>query len=112
MVQNVIKFLLNGFAVCATAYVLSGVQISSYYVALIVALILALLNILIKPMLLIFSLPINVLTFGLFTFFIDAFIVVLASRIVPGFHVDSFWTAMLFSIVLTLISSVLHKLIV
>ncbi len=112
MIKNIIKFLLNGFAVYATAYLFSGVQVSSFYIALIVALVLALLNMLVKPLLIILSLPINILTLGLFTFVVDAIIVLLAAVIVPGFGVDTFWTAMLFSIVLSLTSFVLHALIV
>ncbi len=111
MIQNIIKFLLNGFAVYATGYLLTGVNIPSFSIALIAALVLALLNMLVKPILIILSLPINILTLGLFTFVIDAFIVILASKIVPGFEINSFWTAMLFSIVLAIVSFVLHKLI-
>ena len=112
MIKNIIKFLINGFAVYAAAYLIPGVTISSFFDALIVALILALLNILVKPLLILLSLPINILTLGLFTFVIDAIIVLLAAVIVPGFGVDTFWIAILFSIVLALLSFVLHKLIV
>ncbi|MFA6982063.1 MAG: phage holin family protein [Patescibacteria group bacterium] len=112
MINNVVKFLINGFAVYMTGYLLSGVKIASYWVALVVSVVLAVLNVLVKPLLILLSLPINILTLGLFTFVIDALIVLLASNIVPGFEINSFWTAMLFSIVLTVVSFVLHKLIV
>ena len=111
MIQGIIKFLLSGFAVYATAYILSGVTLSSFSTALIVCVVLAILNVLIRPILIILSLPINILTLGLFTFIINAFIVILASKIVPGFKIDSFGTAILFSIVLSLINFVLHSLI-
>ena len=111
MIKNVIKFLINGFVVYATAYLLSGVTVSSFKVALIVALVLAALNILIKPILLLLSLPVTILTLGLFTFVIDALMVILATKIVPGFSVDSFLTALVFSVVMTILSYILHKLI-
>lgn len=111
MLNKIIKFLINGFAVYATAYLLSGVEVSGFVVALIVAVVLAVLNVFIKPILVILSLPVTILTLGLFTFVIDALIVLLASRIVPGFTIDGFWTAIVFSIVLTVISYVLHAII-
>ena len=111
MIKNIIKFLVNGFVVYATAYLLSGVTITSFKVALIVALVLAGLNILIKPILLFLSLPVTILTLGLFTFVIDALMVIIVSKVVPGFSVDSFLTAVVFSIVLTILSYILHKLI-
>jgi len=112
MIKSIIKFLINGFAVYATAYLLSGVQVSSFWIAVIVALVLAVLNMLVRPLLIFLSLPINILTLGLFTFVIDAIIVLFASTLIPDFTVDTFWTAMLFSVVLTAISFVLHKIIV
>lgn len=111
MIKNIIKFLVNGFVVYATAYLLSGVTITSFKVALIVALVLAGLNILIKPILLFLSLPVTILTLGLFTFVIDALMVILATKIVPGFSVDSFLTALVFSVVMTILSYVLHKIV-
>jgi len=111
MIKNIIKFIANGFVVYATAYLLSGVSVSSFKVALIVALVLAALNILIKPILLILSLPVTVLTLGLFTFVIDALMVIIASRLVPGFSVNSFLTAIVFSVVMTILSYILYKLV-
>jgi len=111
MIKNIIKFLVNGFVVYATAYLLSGVTVTSFKVALIVALVLAGLNILIKPILLFLSLPVTILTLGLFTFVIDALMVILATKIVPGFSVDSFLTALVFSVVMTILSYILHKLV-
>lgn len=111
MLKNIVKFLVNGASVYATAYLLSGVSIESFWVALLVSLIISVLNILVKPILSFLSFPVTVLTFGLFTFIIDALIIFIASKIVPGFVVDSFVTAIIFSVVLTIISYVLHKII-
>lgn len=111
MLKGILKFLINGFAVYTTAYLLPGVGVSNYTVAVIVALVLSVLDISVKPLLIFLSLPINILTLGFFTFVINAIIVLFASSLIEGFTVDSFWTAMLFSAVLALISSVLHKII-
>jgi putative membrane protein len=109
--NKIIKFLINGFAVYATAYLLSGVEVSNFVVALITAVVIAALNIFIKPILIILSLPVTILTLGLFTFVIDALIVLLVSKIVPGFAIDGFWTAVVFSIILTVISYVLDEVL-
>jgi len=95
-----------------SSYIIPGVLVDSYYVSLIVAVVIALLNIFVKPLLILFTLPINIMTLGLFTFVINTTIILLAAKIVPGFGVSKFWDALLFSILLSLVSSILHKLIV
>lgn len=97
-------------AVMIAAYILPGVTVSGFLTALIVALVLGLINAVIKPILLILTLPINILTLGLFTFVINAAIILLVSAIVPGFRVDGFWWALLFSIVLSIILYILHRI--
>lgn len=100
-----IYLLVNGLAVYVSSYILTGVHVSSFFVAIVVALILGLVNILLKPILLLLTLPINILTLGLFTLVINGIMVLLTTKLVPGFSVDSFWWAMLFSIVLSFVSS-------
>jgi len=112
MIQNILKFFLTGLAVMISSYIIPGVLVDSYYVSLIVAVVIALLNIFVKPLLILFTLPINIMTLGLFTFVINTTIILLAAKIVPGFGVSKFWDALLFSILLSLVSSILHKLIV
>ena len=80
---------------------------ASFTTAILVALVLGLLNTLVKPLLLILTLPITILTLGLFTVVIDIFVVLLASSIVPGFEVDGFINALLFSFVSAILSSIL-----
>ena len=109
--KGIIKFIANGVAVYATAYLLSGVTVESFKVSLIVALVLAALNLIVKPILSFFSLPITVMTLGLFTFVINALMVLIASRIVPGFEIDGFLTALVFSVIMTIFSYILHALI-
>lgn len=91
------------FAVVISAYVLPGVTLASFWTALWVALVLGLLNVFIKPLLILLTLPINILTLGLFTLVINALVIMMASGIVHGFKVDGFWYAMLFSIVLCIV---------
>ena len=112
MIQNILKFLLTGFAVMISAYIIPGVTVSNYYVALVAAVVIAILNIFVKPLLILFSLPINILTLGLFTFVINTAIIAIAAAIVPGFEANSFWAALLFSILLSLVTAILHKLLV
>lgn len=104
-----INWLIMTVAIIVSAYILPGVTLSGFWAALLVALVLGLLNVFIKPLLIILTLPINILTLGLFTFAINALIIMLVSAIVPGFKVDGFWYALLFSIVLSIILYLIHK---
>jgi putative membrane protein len=88
-----------------------GVHVASFTTALIVAIVLGLLNIFIKPILVILTLPVTILTLGLFLLVINALIILLCTNIVGGFHVDSFWTALIFSIVLSLLQSIMNGIL-
>lgn len=105
-----ISWLINTLAVLVVAYLLEGVHLYSIEAAFVTALILGVVNATLKPILLILTLPISIITLGLFTFVINALMVLLTSAIVPGFKVDSFWWALLFSLVLSLVSSFMHQL--
>lgn len=107
----IINLLINGLAVVISAYLLPGVRVDGYLTAVMVAVVLGILNAIIRPVLLIFTLPINILTLGLFTFVINALIILFASSVVTGFHVRNFWWALLFSLILSIINSFLHSLI-
>lgn len=104
-----ISWLVSTAAILITAYLLPGVDVATFGVALIVAVVLGIINMFLRPLLLLLTLPVNVLTLGLFTFVINAALVLLAARIVPGFAVAGFWWALLFSIVLTLVNAVLNS---
>ena len=108
--QLLLFLLVNSFAVFATSYVLPGVQVENFVTAIIVAVVLGVLNTFVKPILIILTLPINILTFWLFTFVINAALVLLASAIVPGFKVNGFLWALAFSLVLSIVSSFLNSL--
>lgn len=100
----IVNILINGLAVFITGYVLSGVHIRDFLTAVIVAVILGIVNTIIRPIFILLTLPINILTLGLFTFFINALLVMLVASFVPGFQVDNFGWALIFSILLSIIN--------
>lgn len=106
----ILKWLLMAASIMISAYLIPGVTINSFFSALFVALFLGIVNILIRPVLILITLPINILTLGLFTFVINAVLVLLASSVIKGFEVSGFWTAMLFSVVLSVVNYVLNGL--
>lgn len=93
------------------SYLLPGIHISTFWLALLVALVLSLLNVVLKPLLVLITLPFTLFTFGLFLLVINAFIILIASAWIKEFRVDGFWWALLFSIIVSLITSLLEKLI-
>lgn len=99
-----INWLLAALAIMATAYLLPGVSLSGFVPALVTALVLGLVNAIIKPVLLLLTLPINILTLGLFTLVINALLIMLVSKLVSGFQVQGFWWALVFSVVLTVVN--------
>lgn len=99
-----INWLVATLAIVITAYLIPGTIITSLFAALVAALILGLINATLKPLLLILTLPINILTLGLFTFVINAALIMLTDYFVPGFDVGGFGRALLFAIVLSIIN--------
>lgn len=104
-----VKIIISAFAVMLTSYLLKGVKVDGFLTALIVAAVLAVLNNLLKPLLIILTIPITFFTFGLFLLVINAAMIMLASHIVPGFTVDGFWWALGFSIILSIITGILQS---
>ena len=94
----ILRLLLSALAVVLLANILPGVHVDTFGIAVIVALVLSLLNFLVKPLLVILTLPVTIVTFGLFLLVINAIIILLASSLVSGFSVDGFWSALLFSL--------------
>jgi putative membrane protein len=105
----VLRIIISAIVAFALSYILSGVHIQSFVTALILAIVLGLLNIFVKPLLIILTLPITIFTFGLFLFVINALIILLAAKFVNGFKVDGFWWALLFSLLLSILTSFLYK---
>jgi len=107
----IIKLLLNAFAVVVLSKLLSGVAVDNYTTAIIVAVVLSILNILVKPILIVLTLPITILTLGLFLLVVNAMIILLADKLIDDFFVNSIWTAILFSVLLSILQSILHSLL-
>lgn len=104
-----IHLIVSTLAIIITALLLPGVQVSGFMAAFLAALVLGLINTFIKPLLILVTLPVNILTLGLFTFVINALMILLASSIVDGFKVKGFWWALLFSLILSVVNYMLGK---
>lgn len=102
-----IHWVIAALSIIIAAYIVPNVSVTPVG-ALIAAVVLGGLNLFIRPVLLVLTLPINVLTLGLFSFVINALLIMLASLIVPGFFVGGFWTALLFALALSVINWVFH----
>ena len=107
----IIRILLTAVAVFLLAEFLPGVSVSGYVTAIIVALVLAVLNLIVKPILVLLTLPVTILTLGLFLLVINAIIILLADAFIPGFGVNGFWIALLFSLLLSIFQSILFSLL-
>lgn len=106
-----IALVLNALALILTAKIVPGILVSDFTTAILAAIVLGLINTFIKPILLLITAPINLLTLGLFTFVINALVLYLASLVVPGFGVDGAWAAILGAIVLAIVSTILSTLV-
>ncbi|MBU0999132.1 phage holin family protein [Patescibacteria group bacterium] len=106
--KTLIHFLVSTLAILITAYVLPGVHVSGLFAAFVLAIVLGAINLILRPILIVLTLPITVLTLGLFILVINGLLIMLASYIVPGFTVASFWSALLFGIVLAIVNWVLQ----
>jgi putative membrane protein len=104
----ILKWLVMVLAIMISSYFIPGVAVAGFWTALWLALFLGIINVLVKPVLILITLPINILTLGLFTFVINALLILLAASVVKGFSVSGFLTAMLFSIVLSIVSYFLN----
>jgi putative membrane protein len=107
----IVKVLVTALAVWLAAYILPGVHLQNdAKTIVIVALVLALLNAIVKPILVILTIPVTIVTLGLFLLVINALMVVWTSKLVDGFKVDGWLTALFFSIIVSVVSSILHSL--
>lgn len=111
VVKLLLKLSIATLAIFAASKIIPGVYVEDLVTAIVVALVLGTLNVFVKPVLILLTFPINILTLGLFTFFISAFITILTAALVPGFQIASIWTALLFSVAVSFISSFLAKLV-
>ena len=105
----IIRMIITGAIAYGLASVLPGIHLDTFWSAIILALVLALLNAIVKPVLVIITFPFTILTLGLFLFVINAIIILLADSFIDGLSVDGFWWAMLFSLLLSVITSFLFR---
>lgn len=105
-----ITLLINAVAFYVTAYLVPGVKIAGWEALAVISIVWGVLTIVLKPILIFLTLPINILSLGLFTFVINALLIMLMSRLVRGFSVDGFGTALLAAVVLALVNLVLSRL--
>jgi len=107
------RFLIRIIVIAAVsfglAHVLPGIHIDTFWTAIVFAVVLAILNIFVKPLIILLTLPVTILTLGLFLFIINALVVLIASKFVNGISIASFGWALLFSLILSLVTSVLER---
>jgi putative membrane protein len=106
----IIRIIFTAILVLVIAHFMPGVTVANFTTSIIVAVVLGLLNLFIKPILVILTLPVTFITLGLFLLVINAIMILLCTRIVGGFAVDSFWTAFFFSVVLSISQSMLFSI--
>ncbi|MDD7915227.1 phage holin family protein [Polaribacter ponticola] len=109
--KTFLKILLTALAVIVLANILPGVTVVGYTTAIIVAIVISLLNMFVRPLLVFFTLPATIVTLGLFLFVINAIIILLADKLIDGFAVSGFFTAFFFSILLSIFRSILFSLL-
>jgi putative membrane protein len=111
MLRILVVWLINAVALAAVAYLMPSVTIASAGAALVAALVLGLVNALIRPLLVLLTLPVTVLTLGLFIFVINGLLFWAVGSLVPGFHVAGFWSGVLGAIIFSLVSWLLSALV-
>ena len=103
-------WIINALALLALPWVMPSIQVASFSTALIVALVLGLINTILRPLLILLTLPVTLLTLGLFIFVINALLFQLADKLIDGFNVGGFWSALIGSVLYSLISWALSSL--
>ena len=107
----IVRWLILTIAILSAAYFIQGIYVSSFAAAFFAAAVLGVLNALFKPVLILLTLPINILTLGLFTFIINAALLKLTAALIPGFHLQGFWPAVLGALVISIVNWLLHLLL-
>ena len=110
MKNFLLRWFINSISLLLVVYVVSGIVISSWLTAIAAALVLGLLNAFVRPLLIILTLPVNILTLGLFTLIVNGFMFYLVALLVPGFVVAGYWNAFLGALVFSIISFLLSLL--
>lgn len=108
--DTILRWIAYSLAIMLIAWLIPGIQVSGFLAALLVIVIMGLVNAFIRPLLMFLTLPLNLLTFGLFTFVVNALLFMLAGAIAPGFSVNGFWSALLGSLILSILSVPINKI--
>jgi putative membrane protein len=106
----IVQIIISTLAVLVSAYIIPGIEVTSFFTAVVVAAVMAFLNTFLKPILIFFTIPFTLVTLGLFLLVINAAIVILTSKLIDGFLVSGFWSALFFSIVLSIVTSIFNKM--
>lgn len=109
--ETLSRIVITAFLVLLLQQFLSGIHVDSFYTSIIVAIVLSLLNLFVKPILILFTLPITIVTLGLFLLIVNAIIIQLCDWMVDGFNVQSLWSAIIFSILLSISQSIVYSFI-
>jgi putative membrane protein len=107
----ILKLLITAVSLIAVAYIVPGILLTGFYPAIIAALLLGILNALVRPILVLLTLPITILTLGLFIFIINAGIFIFVASFVDGFAVSGFFSALLGSVLVSIVSGIAHRII-
>lgn len=105
-----VSLVVNAIAFYVVAYLIPGVEITGWEALLVVAVVWGIMAMLVRPLLVLLTLPVNIATLGLFTFVINALLLMLTARLVPGFEIVSFWVALLAAVMLSLVNMVLSRI--
>jgi len=103
------KLLINTVSIFVVSYILPGIQVDSFLTALVVAVVLAVLNVTLKPLLILLTIPLTILTFGLFLLVVNVLVLYAAGALIDGFQIAGFWWALLFSVLVSLLNGILFK---
>jgi len=106
-----IKWIINSLAILIVTYIVKGIEVASPITVIVVAFVLGIVNAFLRPLIILITLPINIFTFGLFTFFINGFLFYAVSKIVKGFVITGFWPAFFGALIFSTISFLLSLLI-
>jgi putative membrane protein len=104
--ELLVRLLIMAVIVLVTAALLPGATVKNFWTSLLVAIVIALLNTFLLPIMVFITLPVTIVTFGLFLFILNAFIIWLSSKIISGFHIRNFWWALAFALIISIIHSV------
>ncbi len=104
MIRNL---LINTISIFAVSYILTGIEVDSFQTALIVAVVMAVLNVTLKPLLILITIPLTVITFGLFLLVVNVLVLYAAGALIDGFHIAGFWWALAFSLLVSFVNSIL-----